>query len=96
MNAILESGFSPPPRILRRPHGRARTGLPCRTIDLCIALDERPAGCIEVGVDAGLRPQIEASRTINPTRKTTRGAPSRARRPRCGGRYRARSSNADG
>ena len=57
MNAILESGFSPPPRILRRPHGRARTGLPCRTIYLCIALDERPAGCIEVEADAGLRPQ---------------------------------------
>ena len=49
MNAILESGFSPPPRILRRPHGRARTGLPCRTIYLCIALDERPAGCIDRG-----------------------------------------------
>ena len=56
MNAILESGFNPPPRILRRPHGRSRTALPCRTIYLCIALGERAAGWIEVGVDAGLRP----------------------------------------
>ena len=62
MNAILESGFSPPPRILRLPAGRARTGLARSTIDLCIALGERAVGWIEVEVDAGLRPRIEASR----------------------------------
>ena len=62
MNAILKSGLGPPPRILRRPAGRARTGLARRTIDLRIALGERAAGWIEVEVDAGLRPRIEASR----------------------------------
>ena len=71
MNAILESGLGPPPRIPRRPPGRARTGLARRTIDLCIApgrfprpiaLGERAVGWIEVEVDAGLRPWIEASR----------------------------------
>ncbi len=60
MNAILKSGLGPPPRILRRPAGRARTGLAHRTIDLCIALGERAVGWIEVEVDAGLRPLIEA------------------------------------
>ena len=62
MNAILESGFSPPPRIPRRPPGRARTALARRTIDLCIALGEWAVGWIEVEADAGLRPWIEASR----------------------------------
>ncbi len=62
MNAILKSGFSPPPRILRRPSVRARTGLGHRTIRLRIDLGERAGGWIEVEVDAGLRPQIEASR----------------------------------
>ena len=40
----------------------ARTGLARRTIHLRIALGERAAGWIEVEVDAGLRPRIEASR----------------------------------
>ena len=62
MNAILESGFSPPPRILRLPAGRARTALARRTIHLRIALGERAAGWTEVEADAGLRPRIEASR----------------------------------
>ena len=71
MNAILESVFSPPPRILSRPAGRGGTGLARNTIFLriaqghfprSIALGERAAGWIEVEVDAGLRPQIEASR----------------------------------
>ena len=56
MNAILESGFSPPPRIPRRPAGRGGTGLARLTIHLRIALGERAAGWIEVEVDAGLRP----------------------------------------
>ena len=80
MNAILESGFSPPPRILRRPAGRARTGLARSTIDLCIALGERAVGWIEVEVDAGLRPRIEASRR-EPKPLTRSGGQTRLVRP---------------
>ena len=80
MNAILKSGFSPPPRILRRPAGRARTGLARRTIYLRIALGERAAGWIEVEVDAGLRPQIEASRR-EPEPLTRSGGQTRLIRP---------------
>ena len=76
MNAILKSGFSPPPRILRRPAGRGGTGLARRTIHLRIALGERAAGWIEVEVDAGLRPQIEASRR-EPETLTRSGGPAR-------------------
>ena len=57
MNAILESGLGPPPRILKLPAGRARTGLARRTIDLRIALGERA-----VASSSGVRPWIEASR----------------------------------
>ena len=71
MNEILESGLSQPPRILRLPAVRARTGLARSTIYLRIAqgrfprpiaLGERAVGWIEVEVDAWLRQQIEASR----------------------------------
>ena len=80
MNAILESGFSPPPRILRRPAGRGGTGLARRTIRLRIALGERAAGWIEVEVDAGLRPRIEASRR-EPEPLTRSGGQTRLIRP---------------
>ena len=80
MNAILKSGFSPPPRILRRPSVRARTGLGHRTVHLRIALGERAAGWIEVEVDAGLRPQIEASRR-EPEPLTRSGGQARLIRP---------------
>ena len=80
MNAILKSGFSPPPRILRRPAGRGGTGLARRTIHLRIALGERAAGWIEVEVDAGLRPQIEASRR-EPEPLTRSGGQTRLIRP---------------
>ena len=80
MNAILESGFSPPPRILRWPAGRGGTGLACRTVHLRIALGERAAGWIEVEVDAGLRPQIEASRR-EPEPLTRSGGQARLIRP---------------
>ena len=80
MNAILESGLGPPPRILRLPPGRARTGLARRTIDLCIALGERAVGWIEVEVDAGLRPQIEASRR-EPEPRPRSGGQTRLIRP---------------
>ena len=80
MSAILESGFSPPPRILRRPPGHARTGLARRTIYLCIALAKRAGGWIEVEVDAGLRPQIEASRR-EPEPLTRAGGQTRLIRP---------------
>ena len=80
MHTILEPGFSPPPRILRRPAGRARTGLARRTVHLRIALGERAAGWIEVEVDAGLRPQIEASRR-EPEPLTRSGGQTRLIRP---------------
>ena len=80
MSAILESGFSPPPRILRRPAGRGSTGLARRTVHLRIALGERAAGWIEVEVDAGLRPQIEASRR-EPEPLTRSGGQARLIRP---------------
>ena len=80
MNAILKSGFSPPRCILRRPAGRGGTGLARRTIRLRIALGERAAGWIEVEVDAGLRPQIEASRQ-EPETLTRSGGPARLIRP---------------
>ena len=80
MNAILESGFSPPPRIPRRPAGRGGTGLARRTIRLPIALGERAAGWIEVEVDAGLRPRIEASRR-EPEPLTRAGGQTRLIRP---------------
>ena len=80
MNAILESGFSPPPRIPRRPAGRGGTGLARRTIRLPIALGERTVGWIEVEVDAGLRPRIEASRR-EPEPLTRSGGQTRLIRP---------------
>ena len=76
MNAILKSGLGPPPRILRLPAGRGRTGLARSTIDLCIVLGERAVGWIEVEVDAGLRPRIEASRQ-EPETLTRSGGPAR-------------------
>ena len=80
MNAILESGLGPPPRIPRRPAGRARTALARSTIYLCIALGERAVGWIEVEVDAGLRPWIEASRR-GPEPVTRSGGQTRLIRP---------------
>ena len=89
MNAIPESGFSPPPRILRRPAGRGGTGLTRNTIFLRIApgrfprpiaLGERAAGWIEVEMDAGLRPWIEASRR-EPEPLPRSGGPARLVRP---------------
>ena len=80
MNAILKSGFSPPPRIPRRPDGRGGTGLARRTVHLRIALGERAAGWIEVEVDAGLRPRIEASRR-EPEPLTRSGGQTRLIRP---------------
>ena len=80
MNAILKSGLGPPPRILRRPPVRARTGLARRTIDLCIALGEQAVGWIEVEVDAGLRPWIEASRR-EPKPRPRSGGQTRLIRP---------------
>ena len=67
----IESGLNRPPRILRLPAVRARTGLARSTIYLRIAqgrfprpisLGERAVGWIEVEVDAWLRQQIEVSR----------------------------------
>ena len=89
MHAILKSGLGPPPRILRLPADRARTGLARRTIDLCIApgrfprpgaLGGRAVDWIEVEVDAGLRPWIEASRR-EPEPRPRSGGQTRLVRP---------------
>ena len=79
MKQILESGRKRPPRILRMPEVRARTGLGRSTIYLriaqgCfpkpIALGERAVGWIEAEVDAWLRQQIAASRRERPTQRS--------------------------
>ena len=80
----IESGLNTPPRILRLPAVRARTGLARSTIYLAISqgrfpkpisLGPRAVGWIEAEVDAWLRRQIEASRREPEAPRRSRSKP---------------------
>ena len=81
MNEIVEPGLKAPPRILRLPAVRRRTGLSRSSIYLRISqgrfpkpisLGKRAVGWVESEVSEWLNQRIEASRKSRPQERRTR------------------------
>ena len=81
MNEILKPGLNSPPRILRLPAVRRRTGLSRSGIYLAISqgrfpkpvsLGPRAVGWVESEITEWLNRQIEASRKDRPQERRTR------------------------